>query len=178
MKKEDAAVKSMLKYSLIFCITLALLLVNIIPVLVFWGSATISVYSLPPMAVMALVVINGVLSCVFKHKGNFLMIRKYRSAIFSADKDYTFTDEYEKEFRWMLLIYCAAIPFYIPIIFFASSWSQTLWTLLVFFIPQVIFIAHGIYQTVQDVKEEKRRQAQLEKERKEQERREELGYWK
>lgn len=167
-----------LKYSFVFCITLILLIINIIPILVFAERSMISVYSFPPTAVMALVVLNGVLSCIFKHKGNFLMISKYPGFIFLDDKEYTFTEEYEREFRWMLLVYCAAIPFYLPIIFFASSWPQTLWALLVFFIPQAIFVGHGIYQTVQEVKKEKRKQEQLEKERIEQERREELGYWK
>ena len=89
-------------------------------------------------------------------------------------KDRTLTDGYEKEFRMMLLIYCAAIPFYIPIICFASNWADTLWTLLVFIVPQGIFIAHEIRKTIQDVKIQKER----EKERIEQERREELGYLK
>ncbi len=78
----------------------------------------------------------------------------------------------------MLFVYLVAIPFYIPIIFFASSWWETLWALAVFLFPQATYIVHGIYQTIQDVKESKRKQAQLEKERIEQERREELGHWK
>ncbi len=177
-KKVSVKMKHRLKYSHIFCITIVLLIINLIPFLAFRENFVISVYTLPPICVMSLVIINGVLSCIFKHKGNFLMIRKYRSAIFSADKDYTFTEKYEKEFRWILLIYCAAIPFYLPVIFFASSWPQTFWTLLVLYIPQAIFVAHGIYETVQHMKKERLRQEQLEKERVEQERREELGYWK
>lgn len=170
--------KKSLKYSHVFYITLALLMINVIPSIIFRDEIELSLYSLPPIAVAVMVSVNGVLACIFKRKGNFLMIRKYHSAIFSKDKAYTFTDEYEREFRRMLLIYCAAIPFYIPIICFASNWQQTLWTLLVFFIPQGIFIIHGIHQTVQDVKQEKLRQEQLQKELKEQEEREELGRWK
>ncbi len=170
--------KYKLKYSHIFHITLALLIINLIPVLCFRKSVVLSQYTLPPIAVMSLMIINGILSCIFKHKGNFLIIRKYHGFIFSSDKDYTFTEEYEKNFRWMLLVYCAVIPFYLPIAFFASSWLQTLWTLLVLLVPQAIFVIHSIYETIQDVKKEKLRQKQLQKERIEQGRREELGHWK
>ena len=169
--------KKTLKYPHIFCIVLAVLLINAIPLLVFREKAGISVYSRFSIAIMVLDVVNGILACIYKHKGNFLVIGS-SSSTFSADKEHTFTEEYEREFRLMLLIYCSAIPFYIPVIFFASSWAETLWAVLVFFAPQVIFIARGIYQTMQDVKEEKRVQAQREKERKEQEAREELGRWK
>jgi len=169
--------KSKLKYSFIIGITLVLLIFNVIPVLIFEERSGISVHSFVPMAVMLLTLVNGVLSCVFKHKGNFLMIRKHQSGIFSTDKDYTFTKEYENEFRMMLLIYCIPIPFYIPIIFFASSSEQVIWTLLVFFLPQAVFIFRGIYQTLQDVKKEKLKQEELEMQRREQERREELRYW-
>ena len=106
------------------------------------------------------------------------MIRKYRDSIFMEDKANTFTDEYEIEFRWMLLVYCATIPFYIPVIFFASGLLQTLWSLLILLVPQIVFTIHTIYKTVQYIKKEKLRQAQLENERIEQERREELGHWK
>ena len=165
--------RSRLSYGTILATTASLLLLNIIFVLIFRKNISISTYSLPPIALGVLVLINGVLACILKHKGNFLVIRKHRGMLFYL-KDRTLTDSYEKEFRMMLLIYCAAIPFYIPIICFASNWADTLWTLLVFIVPQGIFIAHEIRKTIQDVKIQKER----EKERIEQERREELGYLK
>ena len=170
--------KYKLKYSHIFYITLAILIINLIPVIYFRKSFVLSQYALPPIIVMSLVIVNGILSCVFKHKGNFLIIRKHHSFIFSSDKDYTFAEEYERNFRRMLLVYCTAIPFYLPVAFFASNWSQTLWTLLVLLVPQAIFIIHNIYETIHDVKKEKILQERLRKEKIEQERREELGHWK
>ena len=170
--------KHKLTYSAIICVTLILLVLNVIPIIIFFKSCRLSVYSFPVFAVMAYVIINGVISYFFRHKGNFLMIRRYRSELFRDDQDVTFTDGYEREFRWMLLIYCIPIPFYLPIGFFASSWSHTLWTLLVFLLPQLIFLGYGIYETAQHVKSEKLRREQLENELKEQERREELGFWK
>ena len=170
--------KKHLKYSHIFFVTLGLLIVNAIPVIVFRDQIKISAYSLIAITVAAVVVFNGILACLFKHKGNFLIMRKHNGAIFSEDKDHTFTNRYECEFRRMLLIYCAAIPFYIPIICFASNLQEALWSLLVYSVPQIIFLVNEIRKTLKDVKKEKLHQAQLEKERIEQERREELGHWR
>ena len=170
--------KKSLKYSHIFYITLALLILNIIPLIIFRSQIQISTISIVMIALAGIIILNGVFACSLKHKGNFLVIGQYRHAAFSEDKDYTFTDEYEREFRWMLLVYCMAIPFYLPVICFAANWEQTLWALALFLAPQLIYVIHGIYQTVQVVKETKRREAQLQKEREEQEKREELGYWK
>jgi hypothetical protein len=170
--------KKRLKYSHIFYITFALFILNIIPLIIFQNQIQISTNSIATIALAGIVILQGVLAYSFKHKGNFLMINRYRHTGFSEDKDYTFTDEYEREFRWMLLIYCLPIPFYLPVIFFATSWKHTIWALILYIAPQVIYVIHGIYQTVQMVKETKRREAQLQKEREEQEKREELGYWK
>ena len=170
--------KSILKYRFIFLSVLIASVLNILPVIVFWSKAAVSRYSLAPMGIMALVILNGILACIFKNKGNFLMIRNYRWSLFSEDREYTFTDAYERQFRWMLLIYCTSIPFYVPIIFFSSSWSNTLWTLLVLLIPQGSFIAYDIKKTVDDVKASKRHRERLEQERIKQEQREELGRWK
>ena len=74
--------------------------------------------------------------------------------------------------------FCLVIPFYIPQIFFASNYLQTLWALLTFFIPQIVFIIMGVTDILKDVKEYKAKTEQLEKERLLQEQREELGKWK
>lgn len=169
--------KPKLKYSLIITIVAILLILNVQPVIIFWERASFSKYSFMPAFIMACIVTIGIFACVLRHKGNFLMFGGSRS-VFRDDKDYTFTDEYDRRFRWMLLVYFAAVPFYIPLIFFTKSDVDLLWMLPVIFVPQAVFIAHGIYETLQDVEEEKRRQEQFEKERAEQEKREELGRWK
>jgi len=152
------------------------LMINIAIVIAFKNQAAVSVYSLPAIFLMLVMIITAALSYFLRHKGNYLPFRRH-SAPFSADKDYTFKDEYQNRFFLMLKIYCLAIPFYIPQIFLASSYIQSLWALAVFFAPQIVFVGMGITDTLKDVKEDRVKKEQLEKERLEQERREENGKW-
>lgn len=73
--------KKSLKYSHVFFITLAFLIINIIPSIIFCDEIELSLYSLPPIAAAVMVSVNGVLACIFKRKGNFLMIKKYRPSL-------------------------------------------------------------------------------------------------
>ena len=97
---------------------------------------------------------------------------------FTTDKDYTFDELYIKRFYIMLKIYCLAIPFFIPQIFLTSTYFESLWALCTFFSPQVVYVIMGIINTLKEVKEDKAKKEQLEKERLLQEQREELGKWK
>ena len=153
-------------------------LVNIIPLLVFKDAIVISKQSLISVMIMVLVSINGIMSYFLRHKGNFLSFGKPRGSALSADKEYTFTEEYNKEFYWQFLVYFLTIPFYIPCIFFVSEWTHLLWTLCVLLVPQAIYVAYGILNTVKEVKEHRLAQQKREEELKEQMRKEELGRFK
>lgn len=167
------------KYSFIFAVVLIVLALNILAVVIFAKNASLSAYSIAPAGAMAVMIANGIFACIFKNKGNYLVLRRRRGfGMFSEDKEYTFSDEYEREFRIMLLVYCAAIPFYIPLIFFPNGMSAAFLTMLVLSLPQVIFIIFSVKKTVDEAKARKQRDEQLERERAEQERREELGRWK
>lgn len=164
---------------LYFIVYAVILMMNILIVLSQIGNITVSIFSLPALYLMIVMVIQAVLSYLLRHKGNFLLFRRFgRANPFAADKDSTFNDLYINRFFFMLKIHCLAIPFYIPQIFLTSSYVGTLWALLVFFSPQVVFIIMGIVGTFKDVKENKAKEERLEKERFAQERREELGKWK
>ncbi len=152
-------------------------LLNIIPLFIFKDNIAFSQYSIPPLMLMLLVILNGVMALIFKHKCNFFVIRKYHTP-FTNDKDYTFTPEYDKKFILSFVIYFAQVPFYLPLIFFTKNWAQTLLSLLLFALPQIIFIIQGILETVKDAKAEKMKKQQREQELREQQRREELGHWK
>ena len=171
MKKREKIITLSILYAL-------LLIVNVIPVIVNREEAQITKYSVPAIMLMLFVIINGVFSYFLRHKGNYLMFRKYKPNEFASDKDYTYSEEYLKRFFGMLEIYCAAIPFYIPLIFLTTRNIQTLLTLLVFATPQIIFIIQGISHTAKEFKQAEIRKKQNEEELKEQERREEQGYWK
>jgi len=151
---------------------------NIIAVVVNKDDAQITRYSVPAILLMALMSVNGALAYFLRHKGNYLIFKKHRPSAFGSDKDHTYSAEYQKRFFTMLNIYCAAIPFYIPLIFLLSSYVQTLWALVVFVLPQAFFIAQEIGDFRKDAKEAEIKRKKQDEELKEQQKREELGYWK
>lgn len=163
---------------LYFLLYAVILMINILIVLSKKSSMAISEFSIPALFLMIAMIINGILSYLLRHKGNGLTFSRFDCNPFAPDRDYTFEESYTKRFFIMLKIYCLVIPFYIPQIFFASNYSQTLWALLTFFIPQIVFIIMGVTDILKDVKEYKAKTEQLEKERLLQEQREELGKWK
>ncbi len=167
--------KKTLKYSHIFCIVLAILIANVIPVIIFRDKIKIEAFSIWSILVAIGHIWTGIIACALKHKGNYFELRISSYSFFTSDKNYTYTPEYEREFRASMLVFFAVIPFYIPVICFTSGYSQLGWTFLVFFVPQLIFVVNGMLQTLGDVKKEKLRQAQLEKQRLDQEKSEELG---
>ncbi len=172
--------KKPIKYSLIVCVTLALLVVNMIPVFLFRDRARVTSYASVAILLLLLHTARTVSACFLKHKGNMFLIRgKYAHIhIYSPDREETFTPAYEREFRVLLLVHCMAIPFYIPLIFFVHSWENTLWDLLLFFLPPLIAVANEMRKMYAAAKKAKQRDAALEHERIEQERREEEGHWK
>ena len=163
---------------LYFLLYTVILMINILIVLSKKSSMAISEFSIPALFLMIAMIINGILSYLLRHKGNGLTFSRFDCNPFAPDRDYTFEESYTKRFFIMLKIYCLVIPFYIPQIFFASNYLQTLWALLTFFIPQIVFIIMGVTDILKDVKEYKAKTEQLEKERLLQEQREELGKWK
>lgn len=163
---------------LYFLLYAVILMINILIVLSKKSSMAISEFSIPALFLMIAMIINGILSYLLRHKGNGLTFSRFDCNPFAPDRDYTFEESYTKRFFIMLKIYCLVIPFYIPQIFFASNYLQTLWALLTFFIPQIVFIIMGVTDVLKDVKEYKAKAEQLEKERLLQEQREELGKWK
>lgn len=163
---------------LYFLLYAVILMINILIVLSKESSMAISEFSIPALFLMIAMIINGILSYLLRHKGNGLTFSRFDCNPFAPDRDYTFEESYTKRFFIMLKIYCLVIPFYIPQIFFASNYLQTLWALLTFFIPQIVFIIMGVTDILKDVKEYKAKTEQLEKERLLQEQREELGKWK
>lgn len=155
------------------------LLINTLITLSQISNISVSRFSLPALFLMIIMVIHAVLSYLLRHKGNYLPFRRFGYPNpFAADKDYTFNEKYISHFFFMLKIYCLAIPFYIPQIFLTSSYVGSLWALVVFFSPQLIYVIMGIADTLKDVKEGKAKEEQLEKERLAQEKREELGKYK
>ena len=146
---------------LYFLLYAVILMINILIVLSKKSSMAISEFSIPALFLMIAMIINGILSYLLRHKGNGLTFSRFDCNPFAPDRDYTFEESYTKRFFIMLKIYCLVIPFYIPQIFFASNYLQTLWALLTFFIPQIVFIIMGVTDILKDVKEYKAKTALL-----------------
>lgn len=171
--------KTKLKYPLILGILLALLLINAVPVLALPDRAALTNFSIFPGIVAVLMIIYGLCALIDKHKGNYFLLSDSRGRSLSYNKSYTYKEEYEREFRLSLLIYFGAIPFYIPLIFFARGYPRaTLGTFAVMLVPQMLLLIPTIREAIRDSKERRRILAERERERIEQERREELGKWK
>ena len=171
--------KIKLRYPLILGVLLALLLVNAVPVLLLPEKAALTNFSVFPGAVAVLMIIYGLCALIDKHKGNYFLLSNPRGRSLSYNKSYTYKEEYEREFRLSMLIYFGAVPFYIPLIFFARGYpAATFGTFAVMLVPQVFLAIPSIREAIQDSKERKRILAERERERIEQERREELGKWK
>ena len=168
--------KKPLLYFIVYSLALA---VNILIVFCNKTNINVSRFSLPAIILMFFMIIHAMLSYVLRHKGNFLPFRRFgHPNPFITDKDYTVEELYMKRFFFMLKIYCLVIPFYIPQIFLTSTYFESLWALVAFLTPQVVYVIMGIVDTLKDVKEYKAKREQLEKERLSQEQREELGKWK
>jgi hypothetical protein len=168
--------KIKLRYPLILGVLLALLLVNATPVLLLPEKAALTNFSVFPGAIAILMIIYGLCALIDKHKGNYFQLSDPRGRSLSYNKSYTYKEPYEREFRLSMLIYFGAVPFYIPLIFFARSYpAATFGTFAVMLVPQIFLAIPMVREAIQDSKERKRILAERERERIEQERREERG---
>lgn len=175
-KRGQIMKKSTLLY---FAVLFIVLIGNILIVLTQISNANISVFSYPAVFFMVLMITHATLAYLLRHKVNCLPFRRFAHINpFASDKDVILKDKYLYRFFFMLKVYCLAIPFYIPQIFLTSNYIQSIWALVTFFCPQVVYIIMGVRDTFKDVKADKLKKEQLEQERLEQERREEQGKWR
>lgn len=164
---------------LYFIFYTVVLIINMVIVLINKDSARVSNFSLPSILLMIIMIIHAIVSYVLRHKGDCLPLRRFgHPGPFAADKDYTFEELYIKRFFFMLKIYCFVIPFYIPQIFLTSTYFESIWALITFLTPQVVYVIMGTVDTLKEGKEDKTKKEQLERERLLQEQREESGKWK
>lgn len=169
-----------------FSLFFLILFGNIMSVIIFSEYAALSRYSIYPALVMLVATICAILAYDFRHSKTlsigFLgfgdiepinMLRYIPKKI--ENEDFTYSAEFEKEFAFTLFIYCSAIPFTIPIMFFATNTSKSTSATLVMLFPQAVYFVKGTFMHMQDRKKDK-----IEQKRAliDQEKREELGKWK
>ena len=166
-------------------LTVAILILNALPIIIFSDDVAITKYSIPSIAFAICSVVYAVIAFIFKDKGNLFVAGEYwfyraLSLTFSENESYTEGREYKKEFELSAFIYCITIPTYITLAFFAngfySALSQALGWSLVRLITIIIVVI--IPPIIKQIKAKKQQLIKDEVDRKEQERRESMGKWK
>lgn len=164
-------------------LSVAILIACVLPV-IFNENAEISLNSAPALAFGICSVAYAIIAFLNKEHGNAFLLGKnklfitfLRSLEENPDTD---NDEYKKEFALSAFIFCASIPFYIPLAFFAKSFYTTLSSaLFVTILREVLTIALVMIPCiVKNVQNKKKASTKDEADRKEQEHRESMGKWK
>ena len=162
----------------------AILIACVLPVILN-ENASLSINSAPALVFGVCSAVYAVIAFVNKEKGNLFLVGKNKIfiAFLHSLKDNnpdTDSDEYKKEFAISAFIFCASIPLYIPLAFFAKNFYAALSSALSVAIMGnlltiVLVLIPRIIKSAQDKK-----QARIKDEAdgKEQERRESMGKWK
>ena len=164
-------------------LSVAILIACILPIILD-ENAAISLNSTPAIVFGICSVVYAVIAFLNKEHGNAFLLGKnklfitfLRSLEENPDTD---NDEYKKEFALSAFIFCASIPFYIPLAFFAKSFYTALSSALsVTILREVLIIALVLIpRIIKNAQNKKKARIKDEADRKEQERRESMGKWK
>ena len=165
-------------------LSVAILIACILPIILN-ENAAISINSAPALAFGICSVVYAVIAFLNKEHGNAFLLGKdklFITFLRSLEDDHlnADSDEYKKEFALSAFIFCASIPFYIPLAFFAKSFYTALSSALsVTILREVLIIALVmIPRIIKNAQDKKKARIKDEADRKEQERRESIGKWK
>jgi len=166
---------------LIAIVTLSLLAANILAIIIFFDSISITAHDLCPAIFFVIHVIIIILAFHYEHEPNklleflldFVFFHSTR-AFFPKSKNEIYN---KKTFRLALLIHCVLLPFYLPVAFFSFELQCLIPTVILHLLPAILFIIQTLAHTLYSMHKIKQNDT-MEKERLEQERREELGKWK
>ena len=165
-------------------LSIAILIACVLPVILN-ENASISFNSAPAIVFGICSVVYAVIAFVNKEQGNLFVLG--RNKLFIAflrslkdDNPDTDSDEYKKEFALSAFIFCASIPFYIPLAFFSKSFYTALSSALSVTMLRIVltFALVLIPSIVKNAQDKKKARIKDEADRKEQERRESMGKWK
>ena len=164
-------------------LSVAILIACVLPVILN-ENASISFNSAPAIVFGVCSVVYAIIAFLNKEHGNaFLLGRGKLFVTFLRsleDNPDTDSDEYKKEFALSAFIFCASIPVYIPLAFFAESFYTALSSALSVTMLRIVltFALVLIPCIVKNVQDKKKARIKDESDRKEQERRESMGKWK
>jgi len=175
------------KSEVIFILLFIVILFACVLSVIFNEDASISVNSIPAIAVGVSSSVFAVIAFENKEVTNLFLTggRRWRIFIFRSIYGNKFepdidNDEYRMYFAISAFIYCAVIPLYIPIAFFAKdfgiSFCLTLSVMILRMLSSNIFVT--FFRIIIVAKEQKHERIKDEAARKEQEHRESIGKWK
>ncbi len=171
-------------------IFISVLIINVILLILFHSVLSLSVFTfiMLPIPLMHIAfVIHGF--CVKDDYNAFDPLEaakvRYIKRIGKKGDSYTCdttTKEYDRSFYKWSMLYCAPLPFYVAslLITFPKeiAWMQIFTVIIPFLIPVSVAATYSLADIFKDSKEEKLRYEKEKLEKAEQERREELGYWR
>ena len=174
-----------MKLKLIFIfLSVAILIACVLPVITN-ANAAISSDSAPALAFGICSVIYSVIAFVNKEHGNAFLLGKNKLFIaflrsLKDDNLDTDSDEYKKEFALSAFIFCASIPLYIPLAFFAKGFYEALSSALFVTVLRLFFTLFwvALSRIIKISQDKKQARTRDEADRKEQERLESMGKWK
>lgn len=165
-------------------LSVAILIACVLPVILSENSA-ISINSAPAIAFGVCSVIYAVIAFVNKEHGNAFLLEKdklFLTFLRSLEDNHpnADSDEYEKEFALSAFIFCASIPFYIPLAFFAKSFYTALSSALSVTILRLVLAYVSVFVPLitKNAQDKKKARIKDEADKKEQGRRESMGNWK
>ncbi len=164
-------------------LSVAILVACVLPVILN-ENASISFNSAPAIVFGICSAVYAVIAFLNKEHGNAFILG--RSKLFITflrslqDNPDTESEEYQKEFALSAFIFCASIPFYIPLAFFAKNFYTALSSALsVTMLRMVLTIAAVLIpRIIKNAQGKKQGRINDEAAKKEQERRESMGKWK
>lgn len=172
-----------IKYMFIF-LSIVIFIASVLPVILS-EDAKITVNSAPAVVFGVCSSIYAIIAFLNKDQSNLFVLGRNKLFItflrslgdVNPDID---SDEYKKDFALSAFIFCASIPLYIPLAFFAKSFNTALTSALSVTIFRILFtfVLVLIPRIIKNVQDKKQGSTKDEADRKEQERRESMGKWK
>ena len=168
-------IQKMKERTVFWILTVFLFAFNIVGIIIFRNKFSLSINTLVATTIFIILLIRGILACLEKNDRLLTLSKHYTGKFYQYNR---LTQQQVKDFYVNATIYFAVLPFYLPLAAFSSKNVHSLWSLLLLCIPQFAMAGIEIRKTMIERKERKNKDAILEKEKEEQEKREELGYWK
>ena len=166
--------KKLTMRTVFWSITSFLFLFNIVGVILFKNNFRLSPNTLIATLFFIATLIRGAIG--FSTKNRWFLYGFYKRRRF-----YRYNQPINQQLHDFYLyatVYFSAIPFYLPLAAFSERTVHTLWSLALFYVPQLVLAGFEMRKAMIERKKKKTKEELLKKEKKEQEKREEMGYWK